>query len=87
MQRRVKLGLLPEPQYFGTRFPRWDLALLEANDKRIANRRLPNVGALAAAKAHADKKAGKKADKPKPPAKPKPKRKRRQRAVASPAAI
>jgi hypothetical protein len=49
VQRRVKLGLLPPPYYFGTRFPRWGIEELDANDRRIAALRVPNLGAIAAA--------------------------------------
>jgi hypothetical protein len=64
--RRVAEQLLPKPYYFGTRFPRWDIAELDENDRKLASVRVPNVGALAAAKAKADKKAERKAAKPKP---------------------
>jgi hypothetical protein len=60
VQRRVKDGLLPPPKYFATRFPRWDIAELDENDRKLASVRVPNVGAIAATKANAAK--------PKPPA-------------------
>ena len=53
--RRVAEQLLPKPYYFGTRFPRWDIAELDENDRKLASVRVPNVGALAAAKAKAAK--------------------------------
>jgi hypothetical protein len=74
--------LLPKPYYFGTRFPRWDIAELDENDRKLASVRVPNVGALAAAKAKADKKAERKAAKPKP-AEKKPARPRKARAAAA----
>jgi len=82
--RRVKQGLLPKPYYFGTRFPRWSIEELDANDRRLAFERVPNVGAIAATKANADK--------PKPPApaekpaaeKPPPRGGPRKHAAASP---
>jgi hypothetical protein len=49
VQRRVKMNILPEPVYLGTRFPRWDITALDKNDRRIAALRVPNVGAIAAA--------------------------------------
>ena len=48
VQRRVKDGLLPEPKYFGTRFPRWSIAELDENDRKYASVRVENVGAIAA---------------------------------------
>ena len=53
VQRRVKEGLLPPPYYFGTRFPRWEITELDTHDRRMAMARVPNRGALAAAKAKA----------------------------------
>ena len=55
--RRVKMGLLPKPYYFGTRFPRWSIQECDANDRRLAFERVPNVGALAALAAKKDKAA------------------------------
>ena len=66
--RRVKMGLLPKPYYFGTRFPRWSIQECDANDRRLAFERVPNVGVLAATKVNAAKKAEKKAAKLKSPA-------------------
>jgi hypothetical protein len=74
VQRRVRDGLLPPPKYFATRFPRWDIAELDENDKKLASVRVPNVGAIAAAKANAAK--------PKPAEKPARRRPRRERAAA-----
>ena len=76
VQRRVKMGLLPPPKYFSTRFPRWLLSELDESDERLASVRVPNVGAIAAAKANAAKAkppapAEKPAaEKPRPPAGP-----------------
>ena len=53
VQRRVKDGLLPPPKYFATRFPRWDIAELDENDRELASVRVPNVGAIAATAAKA----------------------------------
>jgi hypothetical protein len=63
--RRIKLGILPRPHYHGTRFPRWDIAELDANDRRLAYERVPNVAVIAAIKA----KKAKAAEKAKKPAK------------------
>ena len=79
VQRRVKLGLLPPPYYFGTRFPRWSIEELDENDKKLAYSRHPNVGAIAATKAEADA-----AKPPAPAEKPRPRGKPRKRAAASP---
>ena len=57
VQRRVKEGLLPEPKYFGTRFPRWSIAELDENDRKYASVRVENVGAIAALAAKKDKAA------------------------------
>jgi len=76
VQRRVKDGLLPPPKYFATRFPRWDIADLDENDRKLASVRVPNVGAIKA-----------NAAKPKPPApaeKPRPRGGPRKHAAASP---
>jgi hypothetical protein len=54
VQRRVKEGLLPEPKYFGTRFPRWNIAELDENDRKYASVRVENVGAIAALAAKRD---------------------------------
>jgi hypothetical protein len=35
--RRVAEQLLPKPYYFGTRFPRWDIAELDENDRKLAS--------------------------------------------------
>ena len=73
VQRRVKDGLLPPPKYFATRFPRWDIADLDENDRKLASVRVPNVGAIKANAAKpkpptpAEKPA---AEKPRPPAGP-----------------
>jgi predicted DNA-binding transcriptional regulator AlpA len=75
VQRRVKEGRLPPPVYLGTRFPRWDIAELDENDKKLASVRVPNVGAIAAAKANAAK--------PKPAEKPARHRPRKEHAAAS----
>jgi hypothetical protein len=78
VQRRAKDGLLPPPKYFATRFPRWDIAELDENDRKLASVRVPNVGAIAATKANAAK--------PKPPAlaeKPRPRRGPRKHSAAS----
>jgi hypothetical protein len=63
VQRRVKEKLLPEPKYFGTRFPRWSISELDENDRKYASVRVENVGAIAALAAKK-----KKAAKKKPPA-------------------
>ena len=55
--RRVAEQLLPKPYYFGTRFPRWDIAELDENDRKLASVRVANVGALAALAAKKDKAA------------------------------
>jgi hypothetical protein len=71
VQRRVTEGLLPEPKYFGTRFPRWSIAELDENDRKYASVRVENVGAIAALAAKKDKaakKAERKAAKTKTPA-------------------
>jgi len=57
VQRRAKDGLLPPPKYFATRFPRWDIAELDENDRKLASVRVANVGALAALAAKKDKAA------------------------------
>jgi hypothetical protein len=71
IQRRVKLGILPSPKFFGTRFPRWSIEELDQNDRKYASVRVENVGAiaaLAAKKVKAAKKAERKAAKKNPPA-------------------
>jgi hypothetical protein len=83
VQRRVKMGLLPPPKYFATRFPRWSIEELDENDRKFASVRVPNVGALAATKAKAAKKAEAKPAKPKPAEKLARRRPRRERAAAS----
>jgi hypothetical protein len=60
IQRRVRDGLLPKPRFYGSRFPRWLISELDANDRRLAFSRTPDTGALAAAA----KRAGKPAKKP-----------------------
>jgi len=76
VQRRVKEGLLPEPKYFGTRFPRWSIAELDENDRKYASVRVENVGAIAALAAKKDKAA-------KPKLAEKPARPRKERAAAT----
>jgi hypothetical protein len=68
IMRRVALGLLPQPMYFGTKYPRWSLSELDENDRKLASVRLANVAAIAATKAKKAKAAKKKAAKPKSPA-------------------
>ncbi len=40
IERRVSLGLLPRPEYFGGRFPLWDPEILEQHERRLIGRRL-----------------------------------------------
>ena len=74
--RRVREGLLPKPKYFGTRFPRWDIAELDENDRRLAAVRITNPGVIAAIaaakkKRAAEAKAAKSSEsEPKPAARP-----------------
>jgi len=82
--RRVAEQLLPKPYYFGTRFPRWDIAELDENDQKLASVRVPNVGAIAATKAYAAKpKLPAPAEKP-AAEKPRPRGGPRKHAAASP---
>src|SRR6516164_3661168 len=82
--RRVAEQLLPKPYYFGTRFPRWDIAELDENDRKLASARVPNVGAIAATKAYAAKsKLPAPAEKP-AAEKPRPRGGPRKHAAASP---
>lgn len=43
----VKDGRLPPPVYFGTRFPAWDEAELDASDRRAAAQPRPKIKATA----------------------------------------
>jgi hypothetical protein len=68
IQRRVIDGLLPQPKFFGSKHPRWDLDELDASDRKLASVRLANAAVIAAAKANAIKSAERKAAKKKAPA-------------------
>jgi hypothetical protein len=57
VQRRVKMGILPLPVYLGTRYPRWSISSLDANDRKYASVRVENVGAIAALAAKKEKAA------------------------------
>ena len=39
IERRVELGLLPRPEYFGGRFPLWDPEILEQHERQLLGRR------------------------------------------------
>ncbi len=40
IERRVSLGLLPQPEYFGGRFPLWDPEILEQHERQLIGRRM-----------------------------------------------
>ncbi len=39
IERRVELGLLPRPEYFGGRFPLWDPEIIEQHERQLISRR------------------------------------------------